>query len=84
MKYMNNHFGQSRIFGRARFMAEPAGDIGNLLPSSANGEDLGNHFHIPSFLPRSPRLVKRYVSPHHLTKHPSNTDGRAPYHAPSF
>lgn len=29
MKFMNNHYGQSRIFGKARFMAEPSGDEGN-------------------------------------------------------
>ena len=37
MKYMNNHFGQSRIFGKARFMAEPAGDIGGDDPGSSGG-----------------------------------------------
>lgn len=37
MKYMNNHFGQSRIFGRARFMAEPAGDIGGDDSGSSGG-----------------------------------------------
>lgn len=29
MKFMNNHYGQSRIFGKARFMAEPAGEGDN-------------------------------------------------------
>ena len=29
MKFMNNHYGQSRIFGKARFMVEPAGEGDN-------------------------------------------------------
>ena len=29
MKYMNNHYGQSRIFGKARFAVAPEGDPGN-------------------------------------------------------
>ena len=29
MKFMNQHYGQSRLFGRARFMAEPSGEGDN-------------------------------------------------------
>lgn len=29
MKYMNNHYGQSSIFGRARFAVQPEGEEGN-------------------------------------------------------
>lgn len=55
MKFMNNHYGQSQIFGkRVRFMAEPSGDAGNGIGDSGtaggasddgdngNGEDGDN------------------------------------------
>ena len=43
MKYMNNHYGQSRIFGRARFMApelgEGANDDANLDNAGGSGDN---------------------------------------------
>lgn len=43
MKYMNNHYGQSRIFGHARFAVEPEGSADNGIgePSGAGGSNDG-------------------------------------------
>ena len=43
MKYMNNHYGQSRIFGRARFMAPELGEGANNDASLDNAGGSGDN-----------------------------------------
>ena len=43
MKYMNNHYGQSRIFGRARFMAPELGEGANDDASLDNAGGSGDN-----------------------------------------